>query len=183
MRNDLIQQKVLFSSQECEYLKSLFNDTDFKRSMVSSRNEFGSYSDNRTSDGIVLPFSVDKKNILSTKLNELEIFGNPYTFSILRYDVGQEFKKHIDNIGPTSQRYEKRFKTIVIQLSSETKYEGGELIINNNGSEVVASKELGNTIVFHSSLEHWVEKVTNGRRYSIVFWVEKEHLNINNTLI
>lgn len=179
MRNDLIEEKILFSEDECDYIKTLFKDDDFKRSMVISHSGDGGYSNMRTSNGLLLDFNIDKKNIISSKLRDIGIYGKLYTFSVLRYDVGQEFKKHRDNIGT----FNKRFKTVIIQLSSETEYEGGELIIHNNGDEIVASKKLGNTIVFHSSLEHQVEKITSGRRYSIVFWIGKGNLNINNSLI
>lgn len=184
MGNNSIEQKVLFTVDECNYLKTLFNDDNFKRSRVSVNNDKDNeYSDVRTSEDIFLTFESDKKNILINKLTDMGIVGIPHSFSVLRYDIGQQFKKHRDNSGSHSKRYDKRFKTVVIQLSDEVDYEGGDLVIYNDGKEMVASKKIGNTIIFHSSLEHELKTLTNGRRYSIVFWLEKEHLNLKHDLI
>ena len=182
MRNDLISQTILFSKEECDYLKTLYNDDDFERSRISSNNKHGGYSSMRTSYGLYLDFKTDERCILSEKLKLIGIIKPPTHFSVLRYDVGQEFKKHKDNIGDSDIRFQKRFKTIVIQLSDKNDYDGGELVIYEGGKEITASSEVGNTIVFHSFMEHEVKKVLKGRRYSIVFWIEKEQLSLNNSL-
>jgi hypothetical protein len=183
VRNDLVEQKVLFSKQECEYLKTLFNDIDFKKSKINDKNSNIQYSDERTSYDIFLNFEIDTKNILINKLKEIGIKGEFYYFSVLRYDIGQEFKKHTDNIGSPNTPHSKRFKTVIIQLSNENEYEGGDLIIYNNDETITASKQIGNTIIFHSSLEHEVTKLTKGRRYCIVFWLEKKNIDIKHYFI
>lgn len=182
MRNSLIEQKILFSNEDCNYIKNLFKDTDFKRSLVTVHND-DIYSDFRTSEEVLIDFSLDKKNIILSKLKDIGIYETPSYFSVLRYDVGQEFKKHRDNAGQQNKTNSNRFKTVVIQLSNENDYDGGELVVYYNRKEVIISKEIGNTIVFDSSLEHKVERVKKGRRYSIVFWTEKPKSGVNNTLI
>jgi hypothetical protein len=183
MRNDLIEQTVLFSKEECDYLKTLFSDDDFQRSRITNNKSHGEYSNIRTSYDIFLPFNIDKKNLLESRLKQLGISGVFYYFTVLRYDIGQEFKKHTDNGRAHGKTYEKRYKTVVIQLSNEDEYEGGDLVIYNNDKEVIASKQIGNTIIFHSSLEHELKKLTKGRRYCIVFWLEKENFNLKYDLI
>jgi hypothetical protein len=183
MGTNLIEQKILFTKEECEYLKSLFSDGDFKRSQVGDNKSDSEYSSKRTSYDIFLPFGVDTKNVLFNKLKKIGIVETPYSFSVLRYDIGQQFKKHRDNGGAHGKKYEKRYKTVIIQLSNEDEYEGGDLVIYNNNEEVTASKEIGNTIIFHSSLEHELKKLTNGRRYCVVFWLEKENFNLKYDLI
>lgn len=184
MGNNSIEQKVLFTVDECKYLKTLFNDDNFKRSRVSLKNDKDNqYSDVRTSEDIFLTFESDKKNVLINKLTDMGIVGIPQSFSVLRYDIGQQFKKHRDNSGSHSKRYDKRFKTVVIQLSNKEEYEGGSLIIYDNDKEVMISNNIGNTIIFDSSLLHEVTKITSGRRYSIVFWLEKENFNLKYDLI
>jgi PKHD-type hydroxylase len=183
MGSDLIEQKTLFSKEECDYLKTLFSDDDFQRSRITDNKSHGEYSNTRTSYDIFLPFGVDNKNVLIDKLRENGIYGTVYSFTVLRYDIGQEFKKHRDNGGAHSKRYEKRYKTVIIQLSNEDEYEGGDLVIYNNDEEITASKEIGNTIIFHSSLEHELKKLTKGRRYCIVFWLEKENFKLKYDLI
>jgi predicted 2-oxoglutarate/Fe(II)-dependent dioxygenase YbiX len=180
MGNDLIEQKVLFSKEECDYLKTLFSDNDFIRSEVTSDFKNYEYSKVRTSYDVLIDASKDQKNLIQDRLKLLGISAKLQSFSVLRYDIGQEFKRHKDNINNVGNRFEKRFKTIVIQLSDEKEYEGGELVIFDSDKELVVSKKLGNVVSFFSHLEHQVNKIINGRRYSIVFWVEKNDIILNN---
>jgi predicted 2-oxoglutarate/Fe(II)-dependent dioxygenase YbiX len=97
----------------------------------------------------------------------------------LKYDKNQEFKRHND----TGIDYPNRFKTLIIQLSNETDYDGGELCIFHNGKTIISSKEIGNVIIFDSSIDHCANKIEDGIRYSMVFWLSIDNFGLNKSLI
>jgi predicted 2-oxoglutarate/Fe(II)-dependent dioxygenase YbiX len=71
----------------------------------------------------------------------------------------------------------------VIQLNDE--YEGGELLykdfINN---EIEFDKGIGNLFIFKSTIEHKVNPITFGTRYSLVSWIKlKEIEGYKKTLL
>jgi len=61
--------------------------------------------------------------------------------------------------------------SISLLLSDPDEYEGGELQLLYGGNRVVTLKpELGDAVVFPSSIRHRVRKVRSGKRESLVGW-------------
>jgi predicted 2-oxoglutarate/Fe(II)-dependent dioxygenase YbiX len=176
--NSIIQKK-LFNKDECDYFKSLSDDKSFKRSEVAGYNNLNIVSEHRTSSELMIELNYDLSNTLLPKFKEFGIKSLPDFFMILKYDVNQEFKKHTDS----GVEYPNRYKTLIIQLSNETDYDGGELCIFQNGETLISSKEIGNTIMFDSSLEHCANKIKEGTRYSIVCWLSIDNFELNKSLI
>jgi len=86
---------------------------------------------------------------------------------LVKYEVGEFYDWHID-MGP--QHMGNRKLSTTVQLSSPEDYEGGSVVLDNNGKEFVAPKALGSVTVFPSFMKHKVEPVTKGTRYSLVVW-------------
>jgi hypothetical protein len=84
---------------------------------------------------------------------------------IIFYKVGNYFALHKDRYLSHPNRY----KTLIIQLSDN--YDGGVLMVNN----IITDKVIGNCILFDSNDWHSVSPITSGCRYSLVFWLEKNH--------
>jgi hypothetical protein len=173
---DSIIQKKLFSKDDCDYIKSLTNSKSFERSKVAGYNKLDTVSQCRTSSELILESNHDLSNILLPKFKEFGIKSLPDFFIILKYDVNQEFKKHTDS----GVEYPNRYKTLIIQLSNQTDYDGGELCIFQNGETTLSSKEIGNTIMFNSSLEHCANKIIEGTRYSMVCWLSIDNFELKN---
>ena len=169
---DSIIQKKLFNKDDCDYFKSLSDDKSFKRSKVTGYNNIDIISKHRTSSELTIELNDDLSNILLPKFKEFGIKSLPDCFIILKYDLNQEFKKHTDS----GVEYPNRYKTLIIQLSNETDYDGGELCIFQNEETIISSKEIGNTIMFDSSLEHCANKIKEGTRYSMVCWLSLIHI-------
>lgn len=101
-----------------------------------------------------------------------------YQINILRYPVGGWFKKHKDGKLDLDHRLNldsERKISATIQLSNEEDYNGGELVMiiekNIKGSKgSFATKNQGDIIIFPSYVDHQVNKVVRGERYSIVIW-------------
>ena len=99
-------------------------------------------------------------------------------FQFTEYQTDGHYDWHTDSGDIFSHRY----CSLVIQLNEE--YIGGELKVINNNTEITLEKGIGNLFIFLSSLEHKVEKVTEGTRYSLVNWFSlKPTIGFKKTLI
>ena len=174
-----IIQKKLFSQNECDYFKSLSNGKLFEHSKITQHTQFYNIPDFRTSSEVVIDVDSDLSNLILEKIKEFGIKTLPNYFIILKYDKNQEFKRHND----VGLDFPNRYKTLIIQLSNETDYEGGELCIFNDGRTITTSKDIGNVIMFDSSIDHLANKIKSGTRYSMVFWLSIDNFGITKSLI
>ena len=86
-----------------------------------------------------------------------------------RENEGGEYKWHQD-MGAYPLNYRK--VSIVVQLSDESEYEGGELqIMKDSRDPITMPKKKGSVILFPSYMLHRVTPVTKGLRKSLVLWV------------
>lgn len=169
MEGNLIQ-KVLFSREEVKEI--LDSCGEFKK--VSTNNN-QSYQNlyRRPSSSLIYIAKENQliRDILLSKLNFFNIKSISYAINVLYYPTGTVFNRHSDGLY--------RYKTLVVQLSESTDYEGGELIVENS----TASKDIGNVIIFDSSKLHEVKKVTSGERYSMSIWISPEDISTKKTII
>lgn len=172
-------QKKLFTQNECEYFKSLSNNKTFEQSEVIGKNDTIIVSNYRTSKQVKIETNPDLSNMILEKVKEFGVKTLPEYFMILKYDKNQEFKRHNDS----TLHYPNRYKTLIIQLSNETDYDGGELCIFQNNKEIIISKEIGTVIMFDSSLDHCANKIKEGIRYSMVCWLSVDNFGITKSLI
>ena len=174
-----IFQKKIFSQDECNYFKSLSEGKSFERSRVTENAQFDNMLDYRTSTEVVVKLESDLSNIILEKVKELGIKTLPEYFIILKYNKNQEFKRHNDS----GVDYPNRYKTLIIQLSNESDYDGGELCIFHDWRTITSSQEIGNVIMFDSSIDHLANKIKSGTRYSMVFWLSIDNFGITKSLI
>jgi predicted 2-oxoglutarate/Fe(II)-dependent dioxygenase YbiX len=174
-----IIQKKLFSQEECDYFKSLSNEKLFEHSKITEHPQFYSIPEFRTSSEVVIDIDSNLSNLILEKVNGFGIKTLPKHFIILKYDENQEFKRHND----VGLDFPNRYKTLIIQLSNETDYEGGELCIFHDGKTITASKDIGNVIIFDSSIDHSANKIKSGTRYSMVFWLSIDDFGLTKSLI
>jgi predicted 2-oxoglutarate/Fe(II)-dependent dioxygenase YbiX len=161
----MITQKVIFTKEECQYIleqasswvKNVgYLETGFKEANYDRVNE-ESY------------IKTDKiKAILVKKLSEFNVIDIPEEFKILKYSKGGYFGKHKDS----GWNFPDRKITIIIQLSEDSSYKGGQMIVENTEFE----KKIGNTIVFDASSYHELKVVEEGKRYVAVLWIGSKHL-------
>lgn len=82
------------------------------------------------------------------------------------YGDGGHYDWHMD-LGPGISN---RKLSCVLQLSSPSEYEGGELQMNPGGNIIEVPKSLGTLVFFPSFLLHRVTPLTSGIRKSLVTW-------------
>lgn len=88
------------------------------------------------------------------------------------YTEGMFYKPHIDVNPHVNHPAHNRKLTIIIQLSEENDYEGGELqIFAGNLKPITMTKKRGSIIVFNSSIPHCVRKIKSGTRYVLASWI------------
>ena len=90
-------------------------------------------------------------------------------FACYNAETSDKYDTHID-IG-SNNIHSCRKLSISVQLSPEDSYRGGNLKIRN----IQASREQGSITVFPSFLEHLVEPIESGKRYSLVLWLYGPH--------
>ena len=171
---------VIFSKEDCEYIKSFFDETlaigDSEprylelngQKIEIQKNAKGSYQEITQPD--LIKFIVEKLkplNIISIKRECL---------NLIRYNEGDYFEKHRDfgryGIGAT-------YKTMVIQLSDPSEYEGGDLCVK----DIPQDRTQGSVSLFLSSTEHEVKKVLRGTRFSLSTFLYEEDFILSKSVI
>ena len=188
-------EKRLFTDKECEQIMNLEGGRWFESKTVNSIDqELHSINPFRisTQRQVLIPkdsfitenlkqFGV-KKIIQTQKFRyqeELDYDKSKNIASILKYTKGGKFKRHQDR---GSKGTEWRYRTILIQLSNEDEYEGGDLSVwDTNNNETKISKQRGNAVMFDSRLYHQVHPLISGTRYVLVMWLPHESFEIKKT--
>jgi len=157
-------QKVLFTEKECLLI------------LDSIKNSVGT-SDLDIKYRKYKEWLIVDKNVLDFILDRLKIFDVEKIKEgrILRYESGCFFDKHVD----TWEKYPHRYKTVVIQLSNETDYEGG---VMTYGDEIF-NKKIGNSVIFEGTVVHGMDKIINGTRYAFVIWLERSDFGIKKVVV
>ena len=89
--------------------------------------------------------------------------------SILKYDTGDFYSKHIDMSGHDSERK----LSVIIPLSNN--YEGGETLFFTSNNPLKMPNEKNIATFFPSYIVHEVTEVTEGVRYSLVAWANGDY--------
>jgi predicted 2-oxoglutarate/Fe(II)-dependent dioxygenase YbiX len=104
---------------------------------------------------------------------DFEISGITHNLQLIEYDIKDEhnpghYNWHVDaGNGDVAVRK----ISYVAQISDPRDYEGCELVVNNFGHEITATKERGSIHMFPSYMVHKVTPITRGKRFSLVIWV------------
>ena len=105
-----------------------------------------------------------KKYIDNSNINGFQITQNLDGYSLLKYEVGDFYKEHIDM--ETS-----KVRTLSIIMVLNDGFEGGDVSFFNDTYRVPLKRN--QALIFPSNFmfPHQVNQITNGTRYSIVSWV------------
>jgi len=159
-----------FNIEECSYILSHANE--FTQSGVYL-NGTVEHNDYRISEHSLITDETLKLFLLK-KLGQFDIVGFPPRLICIKYTKGSKFGLHRDRHNDSSAEnsfFPERYKTLIIQLSDESEYEGGELIV----SKKVMPKTIGSLIIFDSNKLHEVTELTEGVRYSLCIFLTKDN--------
>lgn len=117
--------------------------------------------------GLLLYYGIDA-NIENFNYNVTNLAFTEF----FTYEEGMFYKPHVDVSNNVNHPTHYRKLTIIIQLSDEHDYEGGDLILYDTElNENKMPRERGTVIVFDSSTTHSITKVTSGIRHSLCGWL------------
>jgi|TARA_R100000455_G_C6273233_1_gene130598 PKHD-type hydroxylase len=98
----------------------------------------------------------------------------PETFQLTKYDEKNQgfYKPHIDGFYENPPNQPVRKLSMSAQLTPPEYYEGGQLEFPDDKQNFVQedAREQGTVVFFPSYLNHGVQPVTKGIRYSLVSW-------------
>lgn len=120
-----------------------------------------------------LPTTQRVNSLIKPLLKEYGVKKLPEEFQIIKYRRGDYFKKHTDSGDGTNKRY----KTLIIQLSESTEYKGADVNVYLDNIVSSLEKEQGSGILFNSDLVHEVTKLDDGVRYVLVMWFTYKHFD------
>jgi hypothetical protein len=95
------------------------------------------------------------------KIDPTITFIEPY--EIKMYVDGDKFDKHQDGCVNFENKVHRKIN-LVIQLSDESDYDGGDLIIDS----YTANRTVGTGIFFPATVTHTVTPITRGTRFSLI---------------
>jgi PKHD-type hydroxylase len=107
---------------------------------------------------------------MNNKFFRFDIFGLSEGLQFTQYRApGQHYKIHMDKLFKRNVRK----LSIVIQLTEEDEYEGGdlELILGADADTIKMPRQKGKLIMFPSYIIHQVTPVIKGQRHSLVGWI------------
>ena len=170
------------TKKECEDIILLSKKIELKESETYTENgSIKNASINKRQLAFISPNHIpnlEEKVLLY--LNNLNIYKNlKYSkieyFAFNKYESGDFLKYHSDghaikNLGATI--------TFIFQLNDD--YDGGEIVYKIDNQEFTVPKKQGSVFIFDSNVEHQINKITHGIRFSLNCWpflkIEKKSL-------
>jgi PKHD-type hydroxylase len=90
----------------------------------------------------------------------------------LKYESGMFYNVHCDTSNSIKSNSFYRKLTVVLDLSDPSEYVGGDFILYVDGlREVKLNQSKGSIHIFPSYLNHKINPITEGVRYSMVSWI------------
>lgn len=170
---------IVFSQKDCEYIKSFWDDklaTTGEKYTVEHKGDQTLVVRYDTNGGYINFSDTLLIDFVLNKLSKTEIVSvSMGVVKIMKYVSGDYFAPHRD-----FTKYDNGtvYTTAIIQLSKESDYDGGTLVVNNKPR----SREQGSLIMFNSSEVHEVTHLTRGERYALVLFLYREDINRVKTL-
>jgi PKHD-type hydroxylase len=173
----------LMAPKDCENIIAAATEAGFRPTAVKGGQQPGSHYDSeiRVCDAAVLNPQVhrDAYDFVAEAIKQVN--NKQYRFGlvgvepvqVLRYSVGSFFRDHSD-LGYQQDDSAGRKISLIAQLSPESAYAGGELVLF--GEEQVPRSQ-GTVCIFPSWLVHRVERLTAGTRYTLVAWAKGPPFN------
>jgi len=195
----MLQQKVLFSSEDCAYIRNFIDSADeieghdtltlidtLNQGRAKFNREIGEKEAN--ADGTLIVrwrkdsnatwIETEDQDLKDLVVNRLSVYGvtSSPTIKLMKYNVGHKLVKHVDFSKYGSQII---YRSLSAQLSEPDDYIGGNVNFTGIGT---GSRDLGAAILFPPTCEHEITEVTEGNRYALVIFFEEEHFGNSKSL-
>jgi hypothetical protein len=165
----ILKEKILFNKEECE---SIINDTSghiriWDKNDRRYNSQTIQYSENtKWIFDKLKTFFEEETGLAILKLKEIIHFH--------KFKEYNWFDKHNDVT-------DNRLYAVGVLLNDN--FFGGDFKMYDKNNTIL-NKKIGNTYVFDVRLEHEITPITNGERYSLLWFLQNEHIQyITNKLI
>tara|TARA_B100000925_G_scaffold262682_1_gene220136 strand:- start:320 stop:889 length:570 start_codon:yes stop_codon:yes gene_type:complete len=189
----MLHQKILFTKEEINKIRNYVTNLDdriigtYHPSVNDGKHD--PHGGHNLAQHIPWTSSSEYEWFHTRIMNWLKEIDLPITklgweFIVQKYNVGFEFKPHIDDVLSPDRKTIKRIRhfTILIQLSELSEYDGGELWVNDT-EDIKVNQQIGNVSIFDQARLHWVTPITSGERWSCTIFLEEDSVTIKKKLI
>jgi PKHD-type hydroxylase len=115
---------------------------------------------------------INAVSVVNTLHFDYDITGIIHSLQLIHYKSNLEVPGHYDWHTDSGRGHPATRKiSFTAQLTKPEKYEGCELIVNDHGNIIQASKERGSISMFPSYQIHKVTPITQGERFALVIWI------------
>jgi len=165
----------LFTPEECEKIIEIAKNKGLTQGETSGKLDI-------RSSKISWLYAVDNLDWVFKRITDavLNLNNRFFQFDIYALNEGLQFTNYKEPSDKYGKHIDRRFNNIIrklslsIQLTNPEEYEGGELILYEDGKGTEMKKEQGTLILFTSYILHEVKPITKGERNSLVSWVTRK---------
>lgn len=159
----MIKEKILFTKEECEIVIS-YKDNTITNWKTNDR-KYNSWAIVYSSEN---GWIFNKLKRFVEDYTDIKIKSFKETIHVHKFTEGDWFAKHNDV-------RDNRIYAVGVLLNDN--FMGGDFRLYNP-SEYTISKETGNTYIFDVRIEHEITQILRGERYSLLWFLQKEHLDL-----
>jgi len=163
----LIKEKILFSKEECETILG-YGDNNTKNWIKDDRR----YNSENICYSIKTKWLFDKLKEFTETNSNLKIKKINETIHFHKFIRDDWFDRHDDV-------KENRIYTVGTLLNKN--FEGGEFNLYNP-NKYTLGKIIGNTYLFDVRIEHEITPILYGERYSLLWFLQKNHIKPNKLI-
>lgn len=171
--------KNLFTKDECEWIVKFVKDKyKMEQGTILSVDEV--INPEIRESNVVFISPETELNWVYGKLTDavLNINRDFFKFDLFGFTEGLQFTEYVAPTGHYGQHVDRAFNmgnirklSIVVQLTDENEYEGGNFEIMDSSTPTPLYRDQGTLLAFPSYTLHQVTPVTKGTRHSLVGWV------------
>lgn len=163
----LINEKILFDKEECETILS-YSECNTKNWAKYDRK----YSSEIISYSIKTKWLFDKLKEFTEAASNIKIQKIKEIIHFHKFIKDDWFDRHND-------MNENRIYAIGVLLNNN--FEGGEFNLYNP-NKYTLNKVIGNTYLFDVRIEHEITPILYGERYSLLWFLQREHIKPNKLI-
>jgi predicted 2-oxoglutarate/Fe(II)-dependent dioxygenase YbiX len=173
---------MMFTNEECDRIIQIAKDSYSSAASVGSGKKGNVAKQIRSAE--IYPIENDEENrwifkkiasvvsVVNAVHFEYDISAIEYALQLIHYpsdaDVPGHYNWHVD-AGPGAVATRKI--SFTAQLSDPNSYTGCDLIVDDHGNKIQASRERGSFSLFPSYMPHVVTPIETGDRYALVIWI------------
>lgn len=160
----ILKESILFTKEECESIITYSNSNITNWEMVDRK--YDSQPINYSNE---TGWLFDKLKLFFETETDIQIKSIKDKIHFHKFIKGDWFGKHNDD---------RNHRLYAVGVLLNDNFIGGDFIFYNP-SEQKLNKKIGNTYLFDVRINHEITPITSGERYSLLWFLENEHIKLN----